>query len=84
MYPFGYGLSYTTFKYSNLKLSSNKFTAKLIVTIDVTNPEKWREKKWRNCILAFLVKSWTNRRGIQGYQNNCFLYVGSRFTHEVK
>lgn len=36
-YEFGYGLSYTTFEYSNLKLSSNKFTGKITATVDVKN-----------------------------------------------
>jgi len=39
LFPFGYGLSYTTFQYSNLKLSSSeiKDTDILTVTVDVTN-----------------------------------------------
>jgi len=39
LYPFGYGLSYTTFKYSNVKLSSKKIKAgqKVTVSVDVTN-----------------------------------------------
>jgi beta-glucosidase len=39
LYPFGYGLSYTTFAYSNLRLSSTRINAgdSLIVTIDVRN-----------------------------------------------
>jgi beta-glucosidase len=36
-YEFGYGLSYTTFEYSNLKLSSTKFKSKLTVTVDIKN-----------------------------------------------
>lgn len=38
-YPFGYGLSYSKFGYSNLKVSSNSFTkdGKLTVSVDVTN-----------------------------------------------
>ncbi len=38
-YPFGYGLSYTTFKYSNLQLSSHNLTADdtLNATVTVTN-----------------------------------------------
>ncbi len=40
LYPFGYGLSYTTFAYSNLKLSSDKLAAaapKLTVEFDIAN-----------------------------------------------
>lgn len=36
-YEFGYGLSYTTFNYSNLKLANTKFSGKLIFTVDVKN-----------------------------------------------
>jgi len=37
-FPFGYGLSYTTFRYTNLKLSSETYTGgKLQVSLDVTN-----------------------------------------------
>lgn len=36
-YEFGYGLSYTNFKYSDLKLSSNTFDGELTVSVDVKN-----------------------------------------------
>ena len=36
-YEFGYGLSYTTFKYSDLQLSSTQFSDKLEVTVTVKN-----------------------------------------------
>ncbi|MBQ2129023.1 MAG: glycoside hydrolase family 3 C-terminal domain-containing protein [Prevotella sp.] len=38
-WPFGYGLSYTTFEYSNLKVDKTNFTADdmLTVTVDVKN-----------------------------------------------
>ncbi|MHC1750666.1 MAG: glycoside hydrolase family 3 N-terminal domain-containing protein [Cellulosilyticaceae bacterium] len=39
LYPFGYGLSYTTFEYSNLVLSNDRIAPgeSVCVTIDVTN-----------------------------------------------
>lgn len=39
LYPFGFGLSYTTFSYSNLRLSAERIAAgdSLTVTIDVKN-----------------------------------------------
>ncbi|MEG2365329.1 MAG: beta-glucosidase BglX [Alistipes sp.] len=42
LYPFGYGLSYTTFTYGDLRLSSNTLDAKgsLTATVKVTNSGK--------------------------------------------
>jgi len=42
LFPFGYGLSYTTFKYSNLRLSAKSITPNdtLKVKVDVTNTGK--------------------------------------------
>lgn len=39
LYPFGYGLSYTTFEVSNLKLDKNDFAkgGQIVVTAEVTN-----------------------------------------------
>ncbi len=39
LFPFGYGLSYTTFRYSNLRVSSNKLEAgrEIAVSVDVKN-----------------------------------------------
>lgn len=39
-YEFGYGLSYTTFEFSNLKLSTTTFTDKLQVEVTVKNTGK--------------------------------------------
>lgn len=36
-YEFGYGLSYTTFDYSNLKLAGNNLSGKLTFSVDVKN-----------------------------------------------
>lgn len=42
LYPFGYGLSYTAFEYSNLRLDADKVPAgqSVTVSVDVTNTEK--------------------------------------------
>ena len=36
LYPFGFGLSYTTFKYDDLKLSSDKISKKKPITVSFT------------------------------------------------
>ena len=47
LFPFGHGLSYTTFEYSNAKVSSSNFkdTDGLTVTVDVTNTGKLAGKE---------------------------------------
>jgi beta-glucosidase len=47
LYSFGYGLSYTTFEYSNLKLSKNTCTKDdtVIVSVDVMNTGKYDGKE---------------------------------------
>ena len=44
-YEFGYGLSYSAFEYSNLKLSSTKFSNKLTATVEVRNTGKCEGKE---------------------------------------
>ena len=39
-YPFGFGLGYTTFKYSELRLSGTQFDKELSVSVTVTNSGK--------------------------------------------
>ncbi len=39
-YEFGYGLSYTSFEYSNLKSGSKNFDGKMLVSVDVKNTGK--------------------------------------------
>jgi beta-glucosidase len=44
LFPFGFGLSYTTFKYSNLKVTNPKISAdgETTVTVEITNTGKIR------------------------------------------
>jgi beta-glucosidase len=42
-YEFGYGLSYTTFDYSNLTLGSKTFKDKMTVSVTITNSGKTAE-----------------------------------------
>jgi beta-glucosidase len=47
LFPFGHGLSYTTFQYSNLRLSADQFKAEdgLTVSVDVKNTGKHMGKE---------------------------------------
>jgi beta-glucosidase len=60
-YEFGFGLSYTTFKYTNLKLSASKIaaTGALKVSVDVTNTGSREGKEVVDLYLSDLVASLT-------------------------
>ncbi|NJW52136.1 beta-glucosidase BglX [Salinimicrobium oceani] len=61
LYPFGYGLSYTTFNYGDLKLSSKEMTqdGSIQVTVPVTNAGSTAGKEVVQLYLRDLVASTT-------------------------
>ena len=73
LYPFGYGLSYTSFSYSGLKLSASSIKPNGVLTVgfDVTNTGKRRWRGSRSIVRkAPGLKSRTTDAGIEGLQKN--------------
>jgi beta-glucosidase len=71
LYPFGFGLSYTTFSYSNLKISSEKmnFNDKIKVSVDVTNTGNYDGKEVVQLYIRDLVGSVTRPlKELKGFQ----------------
>jgi beta-glucosidase len=71
LFPFGYGLSYTNFEYSNLKISSDKmnFNGKLNVSITVANTGNYDGKEIVQLYIKDVVGSVTRPvRELKGFQ----------------
>jgi beta-glucosidase len=71
LYPFGYGLSYSTFKYSHLKLSSTtiKQSGSIDVSVDITNTGKYDGKEVVQLYIRDLVGSVTRPvKELKGFQ----------------
>src|SRR5690606_8997261 len=71
LYPFGYGLSYTTFEYSNLKMSGDKLNknGELTVSIDLKNTGKVDGKEVVQMYIRDLVGSSTRPvRELKGFE----------------
>ena len=71
LYPFGFGLSYTTFGYSNLKVSSDKmnFNEKVKVTVEITNTGNYDGKEVVQLYIRDLVGSVTRPlKELKGFQ----------------
>jgi beta-glucosidase len=61
LFPFGFGLSYTNFEYSNLKISSDKmnFNEKVNVTVDIANTGNYDGKETVQLYIKDVVGSVT-------------------------
>ena len=71
LYPFGFGLSYTTFKYENLKLSTAKLTEKetIEVSLTVKNTGNYDGKEIVQLYIRDLVGSITRPvKQLKGFQ----------------
>jgi beta-glucosidase len=89
LYPFGYGLSYTTFSYGDVKLSSPTLSSadSITVSIDVTNKGNREGKEVVQLYIRDLVGSVTRPvKELKGFEK-VFLKVGEtktvRFTINV-
>jgi beta-glucosidase len=71
LFPFGFGLSYSKFEYSNLKISSDKINSggKVSVTIDVANTGNYDGKETVQLYIKDVVGSVTRPvRELKGFQ----------------
>lgn len=71
LYPFGFGLSYTTFEYDNLNLSANQLNPNesIEVTVDVTNSGDYDGKEVVQLYIRDLVGSVTRPvKELKGFQ----------------
>lgn len=70
LYPFGYGLSYTTFGYSNLKLPEGAIHAGdlLVATVTLTNNEKVAGDEVAQLYLTFPSVAGSPLRALRAFQ----------------
>ena len=71
LFPFGYGLSYTKFDYSNVKISSDKMNSngKVNVSVDVANTGNYDGKETVQLYIRDVVGSVTRPvRELKGFQ----------------
>ena len=70
LFPFGYGLTYTSFEYTNLKISSEVMRGTLEVSAEVTNTGRRAGKELAQLYVRDLVGSLTRPvRELKGFQH---------------
>jgi beta-glucosidase len=70
LFPFGYGLTYTSFEYSELKISNEVMRGKLQISADVTNTGKRAGNELAQLYIRDLVGSLTRPiRELKGFQH---------------
>ena len=82
LYPFGYGLSYTTFSYSNLKLSQTKMAAneKIMASVEIINTGNFDGKEVVQLYIRDVVGSVTRPvKELKGFQK-IYLNKGEKKT----
>lgn len=80
-YEFGYGLSYTNFTYSNIKVSATAFTDKLTLTADITNSGKVAGKEVAQLYLAApVLKLHKPVKELKGFVKTILLQPGQKQT----
>ena len=83
LYPFGYGLSYSKFEYSDLKLSSNSFAknGEIVVSVNVTNTAKVAGKEVVQLYIRDLIGSVTRPvKELKGFE---LIYLEPNETKKV-
>jgi len=86
LYPFGYGLSYTTFKYSDLKLDKQKLSVNstLSISVTLTNTGKYDGAEVAQLYVRDMVGSITRPvKELKGFQK-VFLKAGESKTLTFK
>ena len=86
LYPFGYGLSYTTFEYSELKLDKTSMSQNdtINVSVDITNTGNYDGKEVAQLYIRDLVGSVTRPvKELKGFQK-VFIKKGKTVTVTFK